>query len=87
MPPSRFALCVVAALSCGGCTFAAQVTGASVIAGNEHGGTVSHVTTITKMGALNMANAWCGQYGRVAVETRVTFINEGMDFACVPPAG
>lgn len=79
------ALGILAALSAGGCTFAAQLNGTSVIAGDEHGGTVSHVTTYTVTGALNMANAWCGQYRLVAVETRVTFINDGMDFACVPP--
>ena len=75
----------MAALGAGGCTLGAQVTGTSVVAGNAHGGTVSHVTVFTKAGAMNMANAWCGQYNLVALETRVTFINENMEFACIPP--
>lgn len=82
---SLLGLSIIAALSAGGCTFGAQVTGSSVVAGDAHGGTVSHVTTFTKAGALNMANAWCGQYRLVAVETRVTFLDEGMDFVCVSP--
>jgi hypothetical protein len=84
---SRFALCVAAALGSGSCTFFAQVNGSSVVTADAHGGTVSRVTTFTQAGALEMANAWCGQYGLVALETRLTFINESMDFACVPPPG
>lgn len=79
------ALGMLAALSAGGCTFAAQVNGTSITAGDARGGTVSHVTTFTHAGALNMANAWCGQYRLVAQEIRVTFLIDGMDFACVPP--
>lgn len=80
----RFALCVVA-LSVGGCTFSARITGASVVAGDEHGVTISHVTTFTYPGALKMANAWCGHYKLVAQETTATFSTSNMDFACVPP--
>jgi hypothetical protein len=87
MPPSQIALCVAAVLGCSGCTLAAQVTGSSVVGGDAHGGAVSHVTTYTRSGALNMANTWCGQYNLIAEATRFTFINDGMDFACVPPPG
>lgn len=82
---SWLAFALTVALSAGGCTSAAQVNGSSIIAGDERGGTVSRVTTFSRPGALNMANAWCGQYSRVAVEMRVTFITDGMDFACVLP--
>lgn len=81
-----FALGMLAVLSASGCTFAAQVTGTSITSGDARGGTVSHVTTFTQAGALNMANAWCGQYSLVAQEIRVAFIIDSMDFACVPPA-
>lgn len=85
MPPSRFTLCIIAALSLGGCTLAAQVAGSSIIAGDQRGGTVSRVTTFTNTGALNTANAWCGQYNLVAQETRVMFITDSMEFACTLP--
>jgi len=80
-----FAFAMLAALSGGGCTYAALVNGSSLTAGDARGGTVSRVTTFTQAGALNMANGWCGQYGLVAQEIRVVFIIDGMDFACVPP--
>src|ERR1700680_1107698 len=50
---SRFALCVIVAFSLGGC----------VVGGDEHGGTVSDVTTFTLPVALSAANSWCGRYG------------------------
>ena len=84
---SQFALCGVAALSSAGCTLVAEMSGSSVVAAGAHGGTVSRVTTFTRAGALNMAEAWCGQYGLVALETRVTFIDENMEFSCVSPRG
>jgi hypothetical protein len=80
----RFALCVVA-LSVGGCTFGARITGTSVVAGDERGVIVSHVTTFTYRGAFNIANAWCGHYKLVAQETTATFLNNNVDFACVRP--
>jgi hypothetical protein len=83
-PFLRFALCAVV-LASGGCTFVAEIGGSSVMSGDEHGGTVSHVTTFTIAGATNMAASWCGQYGLYAEETRVIFATDSMDFACVLP--
>lgn len=80
-----FAFGMLAALSAGGCTFAAQLNGTSIAAGDARGGRILRVTTFTQAGALNMANAWCGQYSLVAQEIRVVFVIDGMDFACVPP--
>jgi hypothetical protein len=72
---SRFALCVIVAFSLGGC----------VAGGDEHGGMVSGVTTFTLPAAMIEANNWCGRYGLVAAETRMThFENPDMGFACVP---
>src|SRR5262249_12639849 len=51
-----FAFAMLAGLSVGGCTFAAQINGSSIAAGDARGGTISHVTTFTQPGALNMAN-------------------------------
>lgn len=84
MPMLRFALCVVA-LSVGGCTFAARITGASVVEGDKRGVIISHVTTFTYPGAVKMANAWCARYKLVAQETTATLLTNGMDFSCVPP--
>jgi hypothetical protein len=84
-PFPRFALCIIIALGASGCTLVAQIGGSSVVNADEHGGTVAHVTTFTLTGALNMAGSWCGQYGLYAVETRVIFATDSMDFACVPP--
>jgi hypothetical protein len=66
----------------GGCTLVSEIAGSSV-AGNEHGGTVSRVTTFTQAGALNMASSWCGQYGLVAQEVQIIFATDSMDFACI----
>jgi hypothetical protein len=75
---SRFALCVIVAFSLGGC----------VAAGDELGGTVSGVTTLTLPGALIAANSWCDGYGLEAEQTRITHFDTGdMEFACVPPPG
>ena len=75
---SRLALCVIAAFSLGGC----------VANGDEHGRTVSGVTTFTLPAAMIEANNWCGRYGLAAEETRMTHFDEGdMEFACVPPPG
>lgn len=81
---SWFALGLVTALSSGGCTLAAQLNGSSVVVGDAHGGVVSRVTTFTQAGVMNMANAWCGQYRLVALETQAMFGDESMRFACVP---
>jgi hypothetical protein len=80
----RFALCVVV-LGSGGCTFVATVGGSSVIDADQHGGTVTHVTTFTIDGAMNKAASWCGQYGLFAAETQIIFMTGSMQFACVPP--
>jgi hypothetical protein len=80
-----FALCALLALGPAGCTVVATVAGSSVVAGNEHGGVVSRVTSFTIDGAKNMANSWCGQYGLIATETQIIFATESMEFACIPP--
>jgi hypothetical protein len=75
---SRFALCVTVAFSLGGC----------VASGDEHGGTVSGVTSFTLPAALIAANSWCGRYGLAAEETQMRDWGNGdMEFACVPPPG
>jgi len=84
-PFLRFVVCVVALSSGGGCTLVAEIGGSSVVNADEHGGTVSHVTTFTIAGAMNMAASWCGQFGLYAEETRVIFATDSMDFACVAP--
>jgi hypothetical protein len=81
----RSTLCAVA-LSSSGCTFVAEIGGASVMNGDEHGGTISHVTTFTISGAMNIAASWCRQYGLYAEETRVIFATDSMDFACISPS-
>jgi len=48
MRPFRFACAV--ALGSGSCAFVAEIGGSSVVNGDEHGGTVSHVTTFTITG-------------------------------------
>jgi hypothetical protein len=69
---------VIVAFSLGGC----------VAGGDEHGGIISRVTTITLPAALIAANSWCGRYGLDAEETRMlNFENGDMEFACVPPPG
>jgi hypothetical protein len=83
-PSLRFALCGFVALASGGCTLVSQIGGSSVVAGDERGGTVSRVTTFTQAGALNMASAWCGQYGLLAQQVQIIFATDSMDFACVP---
>ncbi len=75
---SRFTLGVIVAFGLGGC----------VAGGDEHGGTVSGVTTLTLPGALMAANSWCGRYGLEAEETQMRDWGNGdMEFACVPPPG
>ena len=86
-PFSHFTLCIIVAFGLGGCTFVSEIAGSSVVAGDEHGGTVSRVTTFTQAGALNMASSWCHQYGLEAEEIRVIFATGGMDFACVRSPG
>jgi hypothetical protein len=79
----RFAICGIFALGSGGCVLLSEIAGSSVVAGDEHGGTISRVTTFTQAGALNMASSWCGQYGLVAQEVQIIFATDSMDFACV----
>ena len=79
----RFALCVVVLGTCG-CTFVATVGGSSVIDADQHGGTVTRVSTFTIDGAMNMAASWCGQYGLYAAETQIIFLTDSMQLACVP---
>jgi hypothetical protein len=75
---SRLALCVIVAFGLGGC----------VANGDEHGGMISGVSTLTVPGAMIAANSWCGRYGLAAEETRMThFENGDIEFACVPPLG
>jgi hypothetical protein len=83
-PFFRFALCVVA-LGSSGCTFVATIGGSSVVNADQHGGTVTNVTTFTVTGAMNMAASWCGQYGLYAEQTRVIFSTDSMEFTCIPP--
>jgi hypothetical protein len=80
----RFALYGIVALASGGCTLFSEIGGSAVVAGDEHGGTVSRVTTFTQAGALNMASSWCGQYGLLAQQVQIIFATDSMDFACVP---
>jgi hypothetical protein len=61
-----------------------DIAGSSIVAGDQHGGTVSRVTTFTQAGALNMASSWCGQFGLLAQEVQIIFATDSMDFACVP---
>lgn len=82
-PSLRFAVYGIVALVPGGCTLVSEIAGSSVVAGNQHGGTVSRVTTFTQAGALNMASSWCGQYGLVAQEVQIIFATDSMDFACI----
>jgi hypothetical protein len=65
--------------------FVATVGGSSVIDADQHGGTVTRVSTFTIDGAINMAASWCGQYGLYAAETQIAFLTDSMHFACVPP--
>jgi hypothetical protein len=83
-PSFGFALCGIVALASGGCTLVSTIAGSSVVAGDEHGGTVSRITTFTIDGGMNMANSWCGQYGLVAQQVQLIFANDSMEFACVP---
>ena len=83
-PSLRLALCFVVVLGSGGCTLASDIAGSSVVAGDEHGGTISRVTTFTQPGALDKASSWCYQYGFVAQEIQIIFATDSMDFACVP---
>jgi hypothetical protein len=85
MRPFLRSALVVVALGSSGCTFFAEIGGSSVVAGDQSGGTVSHVTTFTISGAMNMAGSWCAQYGLYAEEIRVNFSPDSMDFACVAP--
>jgi hypothetical protein len=82
-PSLRFAVYGIVALAPGGCTLVSEIAGSSVVAGNEHGGTISRVTTFTQAGAFNMASSWCGQYGLVAQEVQIIFATDSMDFACI----
>src|SRR5579864_8759477 len=71
-PFSRFALCVIVAVSLGGC----------VAGGDEHGGMVPGVSTLTLPAAMSAANSWCGRYGLEAEETRMMQWDKGdMEFA------
>jgi len=79
-----FVLCALLALGPGGCTVVATVAGSSVVAGDEHGGVVSRVTSFTIDGVMNMASSWCGQYGLIATETQIIFATESLEFACIP---
>jgi len=75
---SRLALCVIVAFCLGGC----------VVAGDEHGGIVSRVSTLTLPARMIAAKSWCGRYGLDAEETRMLRFDPGeMQFACVPPPG
>jgi hypothetical protein len=75
---SRLTLCVIVGFCLGAC----------VANGDEHGGMISGVTTLTLPGAMIAANNWCGRYGLAAEETPMTHFDNGdMEFACVPPPG
>jgi hypothetical protein len=83
-PLIRFAFCALPLAVSGGCTLVSGIAGSSVVAGDEHGGTISRVTTFTQAGALAMAGSWCQRYGFVAQGFQVIFATDSMDFACVP---
>jgi hypothetical protein len=72
------ALCAVALVT-SGCTFVATIGGSSVVDADQHGGRVTHVTTFTINGAMNMASSWCGQYGLYAAETQIVFATDSME--------
>jgi hypothetical protein len=83
-PKAAFIALCTAGLVTSGCTFIATVGGSSVIDADQHGGTVTRVSTFTIDGAMNMATSWCGQYGLYPVETQIAFLTDSMQFACVP---
>lgn len=85
MRPFLRSALVIVGLGSSGCTVFAEIGGTSVVVGDQRGGTVSHVTTFTLPGAMNMAGSWCAQYGLYAEEIRVIFLTDSMDFACVAP--
>jgi len=59
-----------------------------VVVGDEHGGIVSRVSTLTLPARMIAAKSWCGRYGLDAEETRMLRFDPGeMQFACVPPPG
>jgi hypothetical protein len=66
---------------------AASVAGCapSIVGANSRGGTIEHVSGLTKGDAFRQADAHCQKYNRVA---RISGQNEwdsSMTFDCVPP--
>jgi hypothetical protein len=57
----------------------------TIVGANSRGGTIEHVSGLTKGDAFNQADAHCKQFGRVA---RISSQNEwdsSMTFDCVAP--
>ena len=64
---------------------ATQGCSPQVIASNERGGIISHVTGLTQADAFKLANDHCHKFGRVAQVTNTDVIYNRMTFACVEP--